>query len=443
MIHFNLNIDLFYDYELRHNLELKAIACIEYPVLHIIAKTKETMEEEYDEIDRFIVLTSYKNEGFTIKHFADLTGLSSSVFEFRVKELIKQDYIVLNDEVISPKENGFEFLNNPSFEREIEKTRSFLLDGITHEPLKSYFYKDGKDNLLSEDERDSYGNKLFSPSIIHNPPSKNIQQLILDVPLEDRLHFNIPVGLKEIKDYDFVLMTYPVAIVLSKTDNGKPRKRLVDMNGFYADEDCVNNWQKALEQEVNKVEIIIEEKDIIRKEASAKKTLFKNNWSKSRTADDSRIFNVTKDKLSYFIQKLYNLSSIPDNNIIVTDTEINISIDQRLFNSEGADKKKLIESCIRKRDYYRQYEGTGVWLVFFELTIADDYIKGLVELYEFLQKEILVTDLLKHYNNDYKIIRQSLIAIERFDKLEELDIYLFIHARETDFKQKYITLEND
>lgn len=443
MIHFNLNIDLFYDYELKHNSELKAIACIEYPVLHIIAKTKETMEEEYDEIDRFIVLTAYKHEGFTIKHFADLTGLSSAVFDFRVKELIKQDYIVLNDEIISPIENGFEFLNNPSFEREIEKTRSFLLDGITHEPLKSYFYKDGKDNLLSEDERDSYGNKLFSPSIIHNPPSKNIQQLILDVPLEDRLHFNIPVGLKEIKDYDFVLMTYPVAIVLSKTDSGKPRKRLVDMNGFYADEDCVNNWQKALEEEISKVEIIIEEKDVIRKEASAKKTHFKNNWSKSRTADDDRIFNVTKDKLSYFIQKLYNLSSIPDNNIIVTETEINISVDQKLFNSEGADKKKLIESCIRKRDYYRQYEGTGVWLVFFELKVSDDYIKGLVELYEFLQKEILLTDLLKHYNNDYKIIRQSLIAIERFDKLEELDIYLFIHARETDFKQKYITLKDE
>jgi hypothetical protein len=443
MIHFNLNIDLFYDYELKQNSELKAIACIEYPVLHIIAKTLESTEEEYDELDRFIVNTAYKHNGFSIRQFGELTGLSPDVFESRAKELVKQEYIVFVDEIISLNDKGFEFLNNPSFEREIEKTRSFLLDGITHEPLRSYFYKDGKDNLLSEDERDSYGNKLFNPSIIHNPPSRNIQQLILGVPLEDRVHFNIPVGLKGIRDYDFVLMTYPVSIILSKTENGKPKKRLIDMNGFYADEDCVSHWQKALEQEINKVEILIEEKDVVRNETTAKKTHFKNNWSKARSADENRIFNVTKDKLSYFIQRLYNISSIQDQNVVVSNTEIKIKVDKNLFDSEGTDKKKLIESCLRKRDYYRQYEGTGVWLIFFDIVIVDDYIQSLVDLYELLQKETSVEDLLKKYDNDYKEVRQNLIAIERFDKLEELDIYLFVHARETGFKQQYKMLKNE
>jgi hypothetical protein len=443
MIHFNLNIDLFYDTELKNDSEVKAIACIEYPVLHIIAKTLETMEEEYDELDKFIVQTAQKHEGFSIQQFVDLTGLSSGVFDFRAEELIKQQYIEVNNETITPIEKGFEFLNDPTFEREIEKTRSFLLDGVTHQPLKSYFYKEGKENLISEDERDTWGNKLFNPAIIHNPPSKNIQQLILDISVEERLHYNIPVGLKEIKDYDFVLMTYPVTIVLSRNKSGEIQKRLIDMNGFYADEDCASHWQKSLGEEIKKIEIIIEERDVVRNEAATKKTHFKNNWAKTRTAEENRIFNVTKDKLKYFIQKLYGLQSIDDNNLFVNATEIKIKVDKNLFESEGADKKKLIESCLRKRDYYRQYEGTGVWLVFIEVMIADDFILGLVGLHSLLQEEISLQGLLLHYANDYKILRQNLIAIERYDKLEELDIYLFLHSRETNFNQTYLTLTNE
>ncbi len=443
MIHFNLNIDLFYDFELKNNSELKAIACIEYPVLHIIAKTLESMEEEYDEIDKFIVETAYKHSGFTIHQFADLTGLNSAVFEFRAEELFKQNYITLNEDTIIPIEKGFEFLNNPAFEREIEKTRSFLLDGITHEPLKSYFYKDGKDNLISEDERDSYGNKLINPSIIHNPPSWNLQQLIVNLPLSDRSHYNIPVGLKAIKDYDFVLMTYPVSVVMSRSNTGVIKKRLVDMNGFYADEECVSNWQKALEEEIKKVEIIIEGKEVVTNEGSIKKTHFKNNWSKTRTGDENRIFDITKEELKYFIQKLYNLRTIDNSNIIINNSEIIINIDQNTFNLEGADKKKLIESCLRGRDYYRQHVGTGVWLVFFKLIINDEFVQGLVDLYELLQKEISLLELLRHYGNDYKIIRKNLLAIEQYDKLEELDIYLFIHSRESNYNQNYLELKNE
>lgn len=443
MIHFNLNIDLFYDFELKNDSEVKAIACIEYPVLHIIAKTLETMEEEYDELDKFIVQTTYKHEGFSIQQFSELTGLGSGVFDYRAEELIQQQYISITDETISPIEKGMEFLNDPTFEREIEKTRSFLLDGVTHQPLKSYFYKDGKDYLISEEEKDSYGNKLFNPSIIHNPPSKSIQQLILNIPVEERLRYNIPVGIKEIKNYDFVLMTYPLTIVLSKTKSGKTQKRLVDLNGFYADEECVSHWQKSFEDEINKVEIIIEERDVTRNEATTRKIHFKNNWAKTRTADGNRIFNITKDKLKHFIQKLYGLQSVDENNIFLNDQEIKIKVDKKLFESEGADKKKLIESCLRERDYYRQYEGIGVWLVFLKVIIADDFIQGLVDLHKLLLAETPLVDLLSHYSNDYNVLRQNLITIERFDKLEELDIYLFLHSRETNFKQNYLIVKSE
>jgi hypothetical protein len=191
------------------------------------------------------------------------------------------------------------------------------------------------------------------------------------------------------------------------------------------------------------LEIIIEERDVTRNDTNMRKTHFKNNWSKTRTAEGNRIFNLTKDKLKFFIQKLYNLPSVDENNIILNDNEIKIKVDQKLFESEGADKKKLVESCLRERDYFRQYEGIGVWLVFINIIIADDFVQGLVDLHKLLLEENSLLDLLSHYSNDFKVLRQNLISIERLDKLEELDIYLFLHSRETNFNQVYLTLTSE
>ena len=88
MIQFNLNIDLFYEFELAKDSEVKAIACIEYPILHIIAKT-ETTEEDYDHLDRFIVDAAFKSNGINIENLSDLTGINTSVFWYRAKELVR------------------------------------------------------------------------------------------------------------------------------------------------------------------------------------------------------------------------------------------------------------------------------------------------------------------------------------------------------------------
>lgn len=443
MIHFYLNIEKFYESELANGSEIKAIACIEYPIIHIIAKTVETMEEEYDELDRFIVQSASKHNGFTVQQFSELTGLNFSVFEYRAEELVKQQYITFENGTIVPIEKGFEFLNDPQFEREIEKTRSFILDGVSHEPLRSYFYKEGKENLISEDERDTWGNKLFNPAIIHNPPTKNIKQQIIDIPVEERLKFSIPVGLKEIKDYDFALMTYPIPIVLSTTEDGEISKRIIDGFTLNLNADDLVIWQEKLNEEIGKTEIVIEEKDKDRNSLNSKRIQFKSNWGNSTAIFNERIFNITKDKLKHFLQRLYGLQSIDEGNILLNDYEIKICIDKKVFETEGTDRKKLIESCLRGRDYYRQYEGTGVWLVFLKIVISDDFINGLCDLYRLLQEEILLTDLLSHYHNNYRVLRQNLIAIERFEKLEELDIYLFLHSRETNFNQNYLTMTND
>jgi hypothetical protein len=440
MIHFNLNIDLFYDLELKKDSEIKAIACIEYPVLHIIAKTLETIEEEYDELDKFIVKTAYQYNGYSIQQFSNLTGLGVGIFKYRATILIEQEYITLKEDIIYPIDKGVEFITNPFFEREIIKTRSFLLDGVSHQPLKSYFYKDGKENLISEDVLDTFGLKLFNPAIIHNPPSHSIQQIILDIPLEDRFHYNIPVGLKNVLEFDFKLMTYPIAIVLSKTSTGRTVKKLSDLNGFYANIDNTEYWQKSLKEEIDKVEIVIGEKEITKNQTSIKKQLFRTNWAKTSTSEPDRIFNLTKERLKLLIKTQYNFQSLEDHNIVITNTDIVLNVDKGLFESEGTDKKRLIESCVRGREYFRQNERTGVWLVFINVSVADDFVQKLLDLYRILQKDISLSGLLLHYGNDYKTLRANLIWIERFDKLEELDIYLFLSSREANYKQSYLEL---
>lgn len=443
MIHFFLNIEKFYESELENGFEVQAVACIEYPIIHVIARTLETMEEEYDELDKFIVQTANKHDGFSIQQFSELTGLGEGVFSYRVKELVKQEYISFENEIIKPIAKGIEFLNNPFFEREIKKTRSFILDGVTHEPLRSYFYKEGKENLISEDERDSWGNKLFNPAIIHNPPTKSLAEFILKIPIDERIHYSIPTHLKEIKDYDFILMTYPLPIVLSKTKQGVVSKKLIDGFTRAANEENIAIWQNKLDNEIAKTEVIIEERNIEREGDKSKRIHFKSNWGNTRTAIDGRIFNITKDKLKYFIQKLFGLETINENNIFQNDNEIKIKIDKDVFETKGADKKKILEACVRGRDYYRQYEGIGIWLVFLNVSIADNYIQELVDLHKLLEEETSIVNLLSNYSNNFKVLRQNLIAIERLDDLEKLDIYLFLHSRETNFNQNYLTLQSD
>lgn len=443
MIHFFLNIEKFYEAELENGFEVQAVACIEYPIIHVIARTLETMEEEYDQLDKFIVQSANNHDGFSIQQYSELTGLGEGVFAYRAEELVKQEYISFEKGIVKPIAKGFDFLNDPFFEREIEKTRSFILDGVTHEPLRSYFYKDGKENLISEDERDSWGNKLFNPAIIHNPPTKNLAELILKIPIEERMLYSIPTHLKEIKDYDFVLMTYPLPIVLSKTKDGEINKKIIDGFTRIANAEDIAIWQKKLENEISKTEVIIEERNLEREGAKSKKIHFKSNWGNTRTAVDGRIFNITKDKLKHFIQKLFGLETINENNIFQNDNEIKIKIDKAVFESEGADKTKILEACVRGRDYSRQYEGIGIWLVFLKVSIADNFIQELVDLHKLLEEETSLVDLLSHYSNNYKVLRQNLIAIERLDELEELDIYLFLHSRETNFNQNYLTLQSE
>ena len=204
----------------------------------------------------------------------------------------------------------------------IVKTRSFLIDGYTHQPLKSYFYREGKDNLISDEERDSWGNKLFNPAIIHTPPTKRINALITDIPIEGRNDYNIPIGLRTIIDYDFKLMTYPIGVVFSTDSTGKINKRIVDTNGFYANEDCLKEIQNLLQEEINNLEIIVEEKETMVNESLQKKIQFKNSWSKTNILESDRIFNLTKEKAKYFIQRLYNIKSLDDNNFSVTEKDI-------------------------------------------------------------------------------------------------------------------------
>ena len=70
-------------------------------------------------------------------------------------------------------------------------------------------------------------------------------------------------------------------------------------------------------------------------------------------------------------------------------------------------------------------------------------MQRLVELHNLLQQEISIDQLLLHYQKDYKPLRQDLISIERFDVLENLDIYLFLYARETNLTQNFKKLTNE
>lgn len=439
MIHFFLNIDKYYESELDSGLETIAMICIEYPVIHMIAQTIETMEEEFDELDKFIVQVAYSNNGYHLNQFSELTGLNKGVFSYRGKELVKQKYITLEDEIIFPIEKGVEFLNNPTFEREIQKTRSFLVDGVTHEPLKGYFYKDGNQHFVTEEQKDFRGFKIFNPSLVYTPPNKDIIGKVLSIPEHQRLDYCIPVGLKSISDYDFSFMTYPIILVISKDKAGKISRKLIDGFSQRLNVDTLNAWQSRMEKEIQNCHIFGEEFQIDGR--LDKIYILKSSWGTQKIVSENAALDVSKFNIDFFIKRQYNLSHSIVGKYEIGSDGIKLKVDRTFFEGSGTDKRKLIEACLRHRDYLRQRESMGVWLLFFEIIIADDFVSNLIKLSKLLNVETSANDLLREYNNNYKQLREGLVALDRFDKLEELDIELFLYSRNK-ISLSYLSIEN-
>lgn len=440
MIHFSLYIDKFYESEFESGLEVLSMICIEYPIIHMVAQTNESMEEEYDELDRFIVRVAHTNNGFNLSQFSELTGLSKAVFKYRAKELVRQKYIVLKEDEIIPVDKGIDFLNNPVFEREIIKTRSFLVDGVTHEPLRDFFYKEGSKHLVSDDERDSRGFKVFNPSLVHTPPNKNIVSKILGIQEQQRIEFCIPVGLKSITDYDFSLMTYPIVLVMSRDKSGKVIKKMIDGFRPKLNVDTLNIWQTRLVKEIQDCHIFVEETSV--EGNPEKRYILKSSWGTPKTFNENAVLDISKSKLGFFIKRLYSIEQSIEEKIEISKSEVKLMIDRTFFECSGPDKRKLIEACLRQRDYIRQREYMGVWVIFFHVVIADDFVNSLTKLYVQLTGEIAISDLLQSYEYNYKLLRAGLIALENFDKLEELDTHLFLHSRENS-QLNYLSINNE
>lgn len=434
MSRFNLNIDLFYQSELESGNELKAIATLEYPIIHLIARTEENTKDDYDHLDRFILETALKFNGFRSLDFENLTGLKKEIFNFRGNELVKQGYLThIEDGLYILTTNGEKQAKEPKIERLVVKTRSFLVDGIDHQPIPKYFYTEGKPFLISEEQVDRRGNKKYSPSIIHTPPNNLTTHNIMEIDIADRSKYNLPTGLKRLFDYDFHLMTFPIGIAMFKRKNGEITKKVINCFEFYSEYEVLDTISKKIENEISHLEVDILEYDVEKEDKKSKRTLFGNNWSKLRKESTNKIFNIDKSKLIKIIQREYYLDDgiFDPDWLTVSEDSINLTVTEKLLNISTNNKKRLLDSCVRGRDYIRQHPQTGVWLTFLNIRINDKYISELVEFYTTLNSEPSPAALVSRINNDIPKLRKMLIDIGRFDLLESVDIYLFMYTRES------------
>lgn len=433
---FNLNRDLFYTACLDKGMEVWAIAAIEYPLIHIHATTLETADESYDQFDRYLITEVVRSGNGDIRELASITGISEQVFRLRGKVMEERGYMRFSSErILVHTEKAIEWMEAPLMERAIRRTRSFLLDGQDHQPLKAYFYKEGKDFMISEDRKDANGKKIFNPSLIHNPPSAGLKDRILSLDHDDRGNHNIPFALKDIIDYDFHLCTFPAAIVMGLGPDGQVIKELVNCNGFYSEREAMAPWGKKIAAEINN--LTVQTLQIQKAEEGEKILSFRSSWGSNEPGESIIFCKPDLNHLSAIISRQYDINDISKDLISYTETSIELTVTKALFDLQGIKKKAILEGLVRRRDYLLQPPYMGVWLIFYKVTAGDEEMQRLTDLYAVIKTGLPMQQLLDRYLGDVKKLRMDLVLIGAFDYLERIDIDLFMYNRENKTELRY------
>lgn len=431
MIDFNLKLNILIENLSAVGKQIKAISCIEYPILHIIANTTEQTEEEYDTLDKFIIEAAYKYKAVSISILSALTDLHPRILLNRCKQLSKEKYInILDQDVIIPVDAGITRINDPVYERLIKKTRTFLLDGVTHNPLPAYFYRDGLEFLLSEEIKDAFGKKIINPCMVHTPPGPQLVDSILAIKQESRIDYHIPVGLKEFNDYDFKLMTFPVGIVFIEGENNEITKRLLNCNEPYADFATTEMWEVVLQKDLRQT--CITWNSTSRTDHQEQRTFLTSGWGKHGSGNEQSVYDLSPLTVVALLKNHFKLSNIETNCLQITSKDLILTIDHTFFTQKQTYKRRLLEAALNKKEYIYFRPKRGVWFVTVNIIVNDPLIIDCVQLYQQIRNGIVFEDLLALYpEQEYPKLRKLLLTIEQFDYLEELDILLYMHTRKS------------
>ncbi|WP_158848507.1 hypothetical protein [Algibacter sp. L1A34] len=429
MANYRLDIARFIDLETETNNNLKAVVSIQYPIYYIHSEIVDTKPHILYGLDKVVVNSSKIFRSFNDDDIAKLLSLPASVIASRKSYMHKNEYLDKNDVLTNVGEN---YISNEEDKMEHHISQDFLIDGISLKPLPKELYgvKYKEEYIFESDyyhftnkNGETVSNRPFSPDLTHQPIQKHIiEKNLLNVRVNERSDYNIPLGLKTLSSLTYSVCTLPVFIGLFE-NNGVLKRKLI--NGFdsLGKDDHLNVFLPNLEKRIKNLELRLDERNS--RDGSTKYN-FESNWREiDLISDEDRLFLFSKEDLKGFLCKQYQIEDLELTDVNREPNSIGLKVTKEVFQKTKS-KKKLLKNIKRGTDYFLKNKITsGVWIIFFDFIAGDDFIRDAVELANlvddltskrFPEEKILVK--IMAYNNH----RQILVALEEYRLLEEIDI---------------------
>tara|TARA_R110002074_G_scaffold164224_1_gene323749 strand:- start:5078 stop:6397 length:1320 start_codon:yes stop_codon:yes gene_type:complete len=429
MANYRLDIARFIELEAEANNNLKAVVSIQYPIYYIHSEIVDTKPHVLYGLDKVVVSSSKIFSSFNDDDIAKLLSLPSSVISSRKCYMHKNEYIDKNDVLTNIGEN---YISNEEDKMEHHISQDFLIDGISLKPLPKELYANKyKEEYVFESDYyhftnkngETVSNRPFSPDLTHQPIQRQIiEKNLLNVEVNERSDYNIPLGLKTLSSLTYSVCTLPVFIGLFE-NNGVLKRKLI--NGFdsLGKDDHLNVFLPNLEKRIENLELRLDERNL--RDGNTKYN-FESNWREiDLISDEDRLFLFSKEDLKGFFCKQYQIEDLDLTDVNREPNSIGLKVTKEVFQKTKS-KRKLLENIKRGIDYLLKNKITsGVWIIFFDFIAGDDFIREAVEL------SSLVDDLTNKRFPEEKILdkiivyknhRSILVALEEYRLLEEIDI---------------------
>ena len=338
-------------------------------------------------------------------------------------------YLDGNDSITALGEN---YISKEKEKMEHHISQDFLVDGISLKPLPKelYGFKYKEEYIFESDYNhftnkngDTISSRPFSPDLTHQPIQKDIvENNLMKVEVNERVDYNIPLGLKSLSSFTYSVCTIPVFIGLFE-NNGKLKRKLI--NGFdsLGKDDHLKVFLPNLEKRIKNLELRLDER---KSRDGSVKFNFDSNWREiDLKREEDRLFLFSKEDLKGFFCSRYQIKDLELADVYSEPNSMGLKVTKEIF-LKSKSNRKLLENVKRGTDYFIKRNFTsGVWIVFFDFIPGDDFIKDAVELSSLvddLAKNRLPEDKILDKIVTYKNYRQILVAIEEYRLLEEIDI---------------------
>lgn len=429
MANYRLDISRYIDLEAKTNNNLKAIVSIQYPIYYIHSEIVDTKPHILYGLDKVIVESSNVFKSFNDDDISKLLSLPSSVIKSRKDYMYHNDYLDKNDTITPLGEN---YISSDEKKMEHHISQDFIIDGISLKPLPKELYGfKYKDEYIFESDYNHFtnrkgetvSNRPFSPDLTHQPIQMDIiENNLMDIEINERGDYNVPVGIKSLSSFTYNVCTIPIFIGLFE-NNGKLKRKLI--NGFdsVGKDDHLKVFLSSLQERIKNLELRLDER--IMRDGSTKFN-FESNWREiDLKRDEDRLFLFSKEDLKGFFCNQYYIEDLELIDVYREPNSIGLKVTKEVF-QKAKYKKKLLENVKRGTDYFLRNKITsGVWIIFFDFILGDDFIKDAVELFslsEDYNKKRLPEDKILNKIVAYKNYRQILVALEEYRLLEEIDI---------------------